>query len=130
MQAAGLPGFIRDNWLSDIRYEVKVHGKYANMPDKSPDIPFGSKTEPPDIIYTDVSKKFVEFLEGQDTVGLQDWLLDSRSKLRKYYIEVKTTTRNCDEVFHMSKGQYTRVSSCTNSCSSLGLTICVDAGNA
>lgn len=110
MHAAGLPNLTENNWLSTIRHEVKVHEKYENMPDRSPDLPTGSKTEPADIVYEDTTGKFLEFLQNEDSVGVQDWLRAFPLMKRKYYIEVKTTTRDCDTVFHMSKGQHTRVS--------------------
>jgi hypothetical protein len=110
MRAAGLPSFNENNWLSTIRHEIKVHEKYENMPDRSPDLPVGSKAEPADILYEDTTGKFLDFLEHEDSVGIEPWLRALPMMKRKYYIEIKTTTRDCDAVFHMSKGQHTRVS--------------------
>jgi len=110
LRAAGLPSFNENNWLSTIRHEIKVHEKYENMPDRSPDLPVGSKAEPADILYEDTTGKFLDFLEHEDSVGIEPWLRALPMIKRKYYIEVKTTTRDCDAVFHMSKGQHTRVS--------------------
>lgn len=108
--AAGLPGFTRDNWLSTIRHEAKVHEKYKDMPDSSPDLPEGSRAEPADIVYADPDGTFAKFLKTQDCIGVEDWLDDPPNPKRKYFIEVKTTTRSCDTTFYMSKAQHSRVS--------------------
>ena len=80
------------------------------MPDTSPDLPAGSRAEPADIVYADPHGDFLRFLETQDCVGLEPWIKSSVTRSRKYFIEVKTTTQNCDAVFHMSKAQHSRVS--------------------
>jgi hypothetical protein len=108
--AAGLPGFNQNDWLSTIRHEAKVHEKYKEMPDTSPDLPAGSRAEPADIVYADPNGDFIKFLETQDCVGLEPCIKTSSTSNRKYFIEVKTTTQNCDAVFHMSKAQHSRVS--------------------
>jgi hypothetical protein len=108
--AAGLPGFNQNDWLSTIRHEAKVHEKYKEMPDMSPNLPAGSRAEPADIVYADPNGDFIKFLETQDCVGLEPCIKTSSTSNRKYFIEVKTTTQNCDAVFHMSKAQHLRVS--------------------
>lgn len=110
MLAAGLPGFSRNNWLSTIRHEAKVHERYQDLPDKSPDLPSDSRAEPADIVYADIGGDFAKFLRTQDCVGVKDWLEEPPNPKRKYFIEVKTTTRSCDTTFYMSKGQHSRVS--------------------
>ena len=80
------------------------------MPDTSPDLPAGSRAEPADIVYADPHGDFLRFLETQDCVGLEPWIKSSVTRSRKYFIEVKTTTQNCDAVFHLSKSQHSRVS--------------------
>jgi hypothetical protein len=107
--AAGLPGFSRDNWLSTIRHEAKVHQRYLDMSDKSPDLPADSRAEPADIVYADPNGDFAKFLTTQDCVGVKNWLQDPPNPKRKYFIEVKTTTRSCETTFYMSKGQHSRV---------------------
>lgn len=100
------------------------------MPDESPDLPAGSRAEPADIVYADSHGHFAKFLETQDCVGLEGWLSTPPAPKRKYFIEVKTTTQGCDAVFHMSKGQYSRVSTMSYLLSTMMLTKTSDARNA
>jgi hypothetical protein len=80
------------------------------MPDSSPDLPKGSRAEPADIVYADPEGAFAKFLKTQDCIGVEDWLEKPPNPKRKYFIEVKTTTRSCDMPFYMSKAQHSRVS--------------------
>ena len=95
--------FGEDNWKSSIRDLVKVPGDYHDLAVRTP-------IEEADIVYTDTNGKFLAWLKQQDTRGLLDWLNLPTDRPRTYYIEVKTTTLECDAIFHMSTPQFKRVS--------------------
>jgi hypothetical protein len=92
-----LPGFDEDNWQSTIRRHVTVHKDYHDLEPWK-----GAETA--DITYADkegeLSKLLVEngYLE-------RIWI----GAKPKYYLEVKTTTKECGTRFFVSKSQYQRV---------------------
>jgi hypothetical protein len=96
-------GFSLDNWESSIRHLVNVHPRYEDIERKT-------RIEKADIIYVDTEEKLLDWLLQQNPIGLVDWLRRPTETPRKYFIEVKTTTKGRDEVFHMSRAQYKRVS--------------------
>ena len=96
-------GFVRDNWESSIRHLVTVHPNYKDLGHRT-------QIEEADIVYVDTNGKFLAWLQQQDTRGLLDWLTKPVGQPRKYFIEVKTTTLECDAIFHMSTPQFERVS--------------------
>jgi len=62
--------------------------------------------ETADITYEDTGGAFTQFLIEQGYLDLKVW-----EKARpKYYLEVKTTTKDCDTRLFVSKAQYKRVS--------------------
>jgi hypothetical protein len=96
-------GFGLDNWESSIRHLVDVHPRYADIKPRT-------RTEQADIIYVDTEGKLLEWLLQQKPIGVENLLERPTATPRKYFIEVKTTTRGRDEVFHMSRAQHLRVS--------------------
>lgn len=96
-------GFGRGNWESSIRHLVKVHPKYKDMTRNT-------LIEEADITYVDTEGKLLNWLLQQNPIGMLDWLNEPTETPRKYFIEVKTTTKGRDEGFHMSRPQYERVS--------------------
>ncbi len=97
-----LPDFGRANWMSTVRRKVRVHNKYSDMPPWK-----GAETA--DIVYEDQSPeyKFTNLLINND--HLPGHHLAPGPNL-KYYLEVKTTTKECGTRFFVSKAQYHRVS--------------------
>ncbi|KAK1512450.1 uncharacterized protein CCOS01_14690 [Colletotrichum costaricense] len=95
-----LPEFSRDVWQSSIRYLVKGHPDYTEMPQWD-----GYETS--DIVYQDTSNLltalFIEkgYLREQPRASVSSGL--------KYFIEVKATTGPCETPFFMSPAQYQRV---------------------
>ncbi|KAF4628320.1 hypothetical protein G7Y89_g9830 [Cudoniella acicularis] len=98
LTSLGLPGFSRDNWKSTIRREVCVHNKYRDLE------PWVGR-ETADLTYYDhegdLTKLFIEkgYLSGET------W----QDERPTYYLEVKTSTRDCSEAFYMSGSQYERM---------------------
>ncbi|KAE8452297.1 hypothetical protein EG329_000997 [Mollisiaceae sp. DMI_Dod_QoI] len=93
-----LPGFTEDNWKSTIRKEVRVHNRYRHL------APWMGR-ETADITYIDstgqLTKLFIDLAYLDDEI----WA-DARPT---YYLEIKTTTRDCSEQFYMSGPQYERM---------------------
>lgn len=92
-----LPRFSRDNWQSTIRRHVKVHEDYSDM-----DAWNGAETA--DITYQDNNGVFTRLLV--ENGYLDNVWIGARPK---YYLEVKTTTKECGTRFFVSKSQYQRV---------------------
>jgi hypothetical protein len=95
----GLPSFSTENWKSTIRKEVRAHPKYQDME------PWQGR-ETADITYHDSTGVFTSILVQNGYLESDVW----RSARPIYYLEVKTTTRDCSEQFYMSGSQYLRVS--------------------
>lgn len=96
-------GFGLDNWESSIRHLVNVHPRYANIKRRT-------RTEQADLIYVDTEGKLLDWLLQQEPTGIETLLTRPTVTPKKYFIEVKTTTKGRDEVFHMSNAQKNRVS--------------------
>ena len=94
-----LPGFTRDNWKSNVRGEVKIHRKYSDMESWK-----GAETA--DITYNDIHGNFTRLLIDKGYLPSAVW----QNARPFYYLEVKTTTKECNTRFFMSKSQYQRVS--------------------
>jgi hypothetical protein len=94
-----LPGFTRDNWKSKIRGEVNIHRKYGDMES-------GNRVETADITYDDIHGNFTRLLIDKGYLPSAVW----QNARPFYYLEVKTTTKECKTRFIMSKSQYQRVS--------------------
>jgi hypothetical protein len=94
-----LPGFTRDNWKSNVRGEVKIHRKYSDMESWN-----GAETA--DITYNDIHGDFTRLLIDKGYLPSAVW----QNARPLYYLEVKTTTKECNTRFFMSKSQHQRVS--------------------
>lgn len=93
-----LPGFTTANWRSRIRKKVSVHPEYHTLLS-------WNGVETADIVYHDTNSELTSAL-----VGMGHMLAGARfAAAPTYYIEVKTTTGECDNAFFMSKSQYRRV---------------------
>lgn len=101
MLLKALPGFDQSSWASTVRKEVCIHERYANM------VPWvGAETA--DITYVDGDNTpFTNLLMWR---GYEEfaYCLEKGVPL-KYYLEVKTTTKECGTRFYTSKAQYRRV---------------------
>jgi hypothetical protein len=93
-----LPGFTRDNWKSIVQGEVKIHRKYSDMESWN-----GAETA--DITYNDIQGNFTRLLIDNGYLPSDVW----QNARPLYYLEVKTTTKECNTHFFMSKSQYQRV---------------------
>jgi hypothetical protein len=93
-----LPGFDFTAWKSTIRFFVSVHPRYVDLTSWT-----GSETA--DIVYSDTLSEFTAWLIDRGYFENDVW----SGATPTYYIEVKTTTGNCDEAFYMSDSQYRRV---------------------
>ncbi|KAK8009461.1 hypothetical protein PG991_012012 [Apiospora marii] len=93
-----LPGFSRSNWQSTIRRYVTVHPEYRAMPPW-----LGRETS--DLVYRDTEGALTDCLIDRGFLDQQEWA----GKRPQYFLEVKTTTSNCDTPFYMSKAQYRRM---------------------
>ncbi|KAJ5809606.1 uncharacterized protein N7503_001824 [Penicillium pulvis] len=95
-----LPGFSRSNWRSTIRKNVIVHPDYQNLAPWN-----GSETA--DIVYYDSDSVLTSILinEGHLPGSPRNNITPT------YYIEVKTTTSECETPFFMSNSQYVRMQS-------------------
>ncbi|KAK7921595.1 hypothetical protein PG985_009617 [Apiospora marii] len=93
-----LPGFSRSNWQSTIRRYVTVHPEYRAMPPW-----LGRETS--DLVYSDTEGALTDCLIDRGFLDQQEWA----GKRPQYFLEVKTTTSNCDTPFYMSKAQYRRM---------------------
>jgi hypothetical protein len=89
-----LPGFNISNWTSTIRHHAAIHPDYANMA-----IFTGRETA--DIVYEDQAGVLTELLMMAGLLTDDKWLW----RKPMCYIEVKTTTGNCDTPFYMSGAQ-------------------------
>ncbi|PVH80366.1 hypothetical protein DL98DRAFT_628772 [Cadophora sp. DSE1049] len=92
-----LPLFSRENWASTIRHEVTVHEKYRDM------APWTSR-ETADITYDDDNGAFTSILV--DKGYLEEYW---RGSTPQYFIEIKTTTGDCNDRFFLSNSQYARM---------------------
>jgi hypothetical protein len=101
----GLPDFDESNWRSTIRGELSESEHFADLHNW-----VGRETA--DIVYEDTSGQLAEFL-GAVCVEPFPARLEGNLKHKKgpfkYYLEVKTTTGECDSRFFMSGAQYKRV---------------------
>ncbi|KAL3459177.1 hypothetical protein BJX64DRAFT_265188 [Aspergillus heterothallicus] len=94
-----LPHFSRDNWQSTIRKHVSIHEDYTDLEPW-----YGRETA--DITYTDSEGVFTAlliatgYLDGSWTGAKPD-----------YFLEVKSTTSDCEAPLYVSKAQYDRVRS-------------------
>ncbi len=93
-----LPSFGRHNWKSTIRKEVIIHPKYSDMMAW-----FGPETA--DITYKDVGSSFTTLLIQGGYLDEAVW----RGARPQYFIEVKSTTGECNDRFFMNNSQYLRV---------------------
>ncbi|MCJ1310202.1 hypothetical protein MMC25_003863 [Agyrium rufum] len=93
-----LPAFDRQNWRSTIRREVRVHEKYRDMTPW-----WGSETA--DLVYQDTQGTLTSLLTDKGYLNEAEW----QNVQPTYYLEVKTTPRNCAEQFYMSALQYKRM---------------------
>lgn len=92
-----LPGFSQSNWQSTIRKYVNIHEDYHDLEPWK-----GAETA--DITYDDKEGEFTKLLvENQYLDDI--WI----GATPKYYLEVKTTTKECETRFFVSKSQYQRV---------------------
>lgn len=103
----GLPGFTRRNWASTVRKKVRIHDKYKNMEPWN-----GAETA--DIVYQDGCINEDGVPEYQLSSFLEEKGYLSEGSVRrygqiKYFLEVKTTTKECESRFFMSRAQYQRV---------------------
>jgi hypothetical protein len=94
-----LPGFSRDNWQSTIRHYVTCCAEHS-------DIEPWSGQETSDIVYNDTHGSLTTWLVRNGYLAFVPWI----NARPKYYLEVKTTARECGEKFFMSGNQYDRVS--------------------
>ena len=97
-----LPNFSVDNWASTIRKEVCIHEKYKDM---EPWI--GPETA--DLTYTDQPDDY-EFTNLLFELGYPIENKFQQGHPIKYFLEVKTTTKDCGTRLFLSKSQYKRVS--------------------
>ncbi|KAK0103682.1 hypothetical protein ONS95_005692 [Cadophora gregata] len=91
--------FGRENWKSRIRHEVTVHPAYSDMP------PWRG-TETADIVFSDFQSTLTGILVQHGYLD-ETWV----GACPRYFIEVKTTTGECDDRFFMSNGQFLRMQS-------------------
>ncbi|KAF1822941.1 uncharacterized protein K489DRAFT_319943 [Dissoconium aciculare CBS 342.82] len=89
----------RNNWQSKIRGRVRLHPDYADIEDW----PGGRETA--DIVYSDARGDFTNLLIDSGYLERQRW----SGATPEYFIEVKTTTSDCQTPFYMSKFQYKRM---------------------
>jgi hypothetical protein len=95
-------------WRSMIRKEVIIHPKYANMG------PW-TKRETSDLVYKDNRSSLTTLLIVSGYLDVGIWA----GAKPEYYIEVKTTTGECNDRFFMSGNQYKMVCPCINNYSTL-----------
>ncbi|TVY16404.1 hypothetical protein LARI1_G008274 [Lachnellula arida] len=93
-----LPEFGHHNWKSTIRKFVKVHEKYQGMKEWT-----GSETA--DITYNDKEGEFTQLLVANGYLVGSIWA----AAKPKYFLEVKTTTKECATKLFLSKSQYRRM---------------------
>ncbi|RHZ43626.1 uncharacterized protein CDV56_101060 [Aspergillus thermomutatus] len=97
LSSSDLPGFNRGNWRSNIRRHVSVHPDYHDL------APW-SGVETADLVYRDTRSTLTTILIDAGYLSHARWCGANPT----YYIEVKTTTGECDSAFFMSKSQYRR----------------------
>lgn len=93
-----LPYFSLANWESTIRNEVCIHPAYVAMAAW-----IGRETA--DFTYVDIGSRLSLILISKG----YDIPLSPVGGTLKFYLEVKTTTDDCNTRFFMSKAQYRRV---------------------
>ncbi|KAF8857980.1 hypothetical protein BDZ45DRAFT_704937 [Acephala macrosclerotiorum] len=93
-----LPSFGRHNWESTIRRYVIIHENYRDMQE-------WRGSEAVDITYDDTEGEFTQLLIAN---GYLDGSIWAHAK-PKYFLEVKTTTKECASRFFLSKSQYRRM---------------------
>ncbi|KAH8586657.1 hypothetical protein B0O99DRAFT_585566 [Bisporella sp. PMI_857] len=93
-----LPGFSEISWESTIRTEVRVHDRYRNLE-------FLTRRETADITYNDIDGVLTKLFIEKRYLDRETW----ENSRPKYYLEVKTTTKDCSEQFYMSGSQYNRM---------------------
>jgi hypothetical protein len=95
----GLPGWSRENWQSTIRTYVRAHPQYSGIERW----PF---RETADLVYNDEQGRLTEVLIDSGYLARDEW----QQARPRYFLEVKTTTGECDMPFYMSGNQYRLVS--------------------
>lgn len=100
----GLPGFGRDNWQSTIRRHVTDHADYSDM-----DPWTGLETA--DITYNDTEGDFTKLLVINKYLD-EIWV----GAKPMYFLEVKTTTKECNTRFFVSKSQHQKVCRSRSKC--------------
>ncbi|KAF7182145.1 hypothetical protein CNMCM7691_001533 [Aspergillus felis] len=98
LASSDLPEFSHDNWRSTIRKHISVHPDYHDLAPW-----YGFETA--DIVYRDTSSVLTTTLIDAGYLPHARW----HGSNPTYYIEVKTTTAECDSAFFMSKSQYRRM---------------------
>lgn len=93
-----LPGFNLSNWTSTIRHHTAIHPDYTN-------IAIFAGRETADIVYEDQAGVLTELLIMAGILPDNKW----RGRKPTCYIEVKTTTGNCDTPFYMSGSQHDKM---------------------
>ena len=96
-----LPDFDIGNWQSKIRHLVKTLPEYSTI-DHWP------WKETSDIVYKDTKKQLTSYLLAHGYLGEDLW--NDVEEGPDYFLEVKTTLRECEHPFYVSKGQYALVS--------------------
>lgn len=86
-----------------MRKEVRAHNKYRDL------APWRGR-ETADITYVDSEGDLTKLLIEKGYLQSQTW----EAERPTYYLEVKTTTKDLNEKFYMSRRQYNRVSLVNN----------------
>ncbi|CAG8949950.1 hypothetical protein HYFRA_00004281 [Hymenoscyphus fraxineus] len=90
------PSFGWSNWTSTINSHILIH------PDYSENLPWPGRRETSDIRYVDRESVLTMRLISTGYLNGDIWA----GKCPEYFIEVKTTTGNCNDRFFMSNNQY------------------------
>ncbi|GIC90505.1 uncharacterized protein Aud_006939 [Aspergillus udagawae] len=98
LSSSDLPEFSRDNWRSTIRKHISVHPDYHDLAPW-----YGLETA--DVVYRDTNSVLTTTLIDAGYLPHARW----HGSNPTYYIEVKTTTGECDNPFFMSKSQFRRM---------------------
>ncbi|KAH8704617.1 hypothetical protein GQ44DRAFT_819393 [Phaeosphaeriaceae sp. PMI808] len=105
LTALHFPNFTEDNWRSTIRGELAGHSNFATL------TPWHGR-ETADMVYTDSTGTFTGWLrdnsEGDFPIQISE-TRNFRTAPIEYYLEVKSTTRECNTRFYMSGSQYKRM---------------------
>ncbi|KAI0402755.1 hypothetical protein F4802DRAFT_599716 [Xylaria palmicola] len=94
MLSPSLPNFSRHVWQSRVRHFVAKHSSYKTLE-------AWNGLETSDIVYTDTAGVLTAALIKHDYLDHAKW----NGRCPKYYIEVKTTTEQCDNKFFMNNEQ-------------------------